>query len=307
MEEFLSYTPEDIVLANLEELLWRIARCSEQEKAHLDELAREISSEIPDGASLIWALCERRLPSAKELRDRIGWPKDEELAFPEALSAHQLVRLCASLKDCLSLTDREWLELLLPMAEEREKDLGSRISYQKNHYTDLAYERFSAYLGLSRAQYAHGFESVCQDLFNGTARYGILPLESSAEGRLGSFWALIEKYDLKICAVCSIPTGDGRETKFALLSPSLSPLAEKPEILDFSCKIGAEMSASHLLLSAEMLGLRVVSAVVSRSKKSNSTLLHAALSMEGGNPVAFLLYLAMEHPTAKIIGYYENL
>ncbi len=307
MEEFLSYKPEDIVLANLEELLWRMARCSEQETAHIEELAQEMSADISDGASLIWELCEHRLPCARELCDRIAWQSAEGLAFPEALSAHQKVRLCASLKTCLSMTESDWLELLLPDADDREEISDAPISYQKNNYTDLAFERFSAHLQLPRTQYAHGFESVCQDLFNGTARYGILPLESSTEGRLGSFWFLMEKYDLKICSTCSVPTGDGRETKFALLSRTLSSLTKTPDTLEFSCEIGEDESVSHLLLSADMLGLRTVSADISPSKSSGSTSLHAALSVGHGDLVAFLLYLKMEHPNANIIGHYEKL
>ncbi len=307
MEEFLSYKPEDIVLANLEELFRRMAGYYEQEEAHIEELAREMSAEIADDPSLIWELCERRLPSAKELRKKITRTPAQGIAYPEMLATHQKVRLCASLKRVLAMTDSEWLEHLLPEANIPQETSDLRICYQKNSYTDLAFERFASHLQLPRAQYAHGFESVCQDLFNGTSRYGILPLESSTEGRLGSFRSLIEKYDLKICSACSVPTGDGRETRFALLSRTLSPLTNNPDTLEFSCEIGKQDSVSQLLLAADMLGLSTASADIFPSKKSDGTSLHAALRIGNGDPVAFLLYLKMEYPDADIIGYYEKL
>jgi hypothetical protein len=266
-----------------------------------------MSAEIADDPSLVWELFEHRLPSAKELHEKITRTSTEALAFPEMLATHQKVLLCTSLKKVLSMTESEWLESLLPETDGLKEAPDSRISYQKNNYTDLAFERFSHHLQLPRAQYAHGFESVCRDLFNGKASYGILPLESSSEGRLGSFWSLIEKYDLKICSTCSVPTGDGRETRFALLSRTLSPLTNKPDTLEFSCELGKGEGVSHLLFSAEMLGLSTESANISPSKKSNGISLHASFGIEKGDPIAFLLYLKMEHPDAGIIGYYEKL
>ena len=45
MEEFQTYSPEEIILSNLEELFYRGLHIGEQEIAHLRELAREIAAE----------------------------------------------------------------------------------------------------------------------------------------------------------------------------------------------------------------------------------------------------------------------
>ena len=98
-----------------------------------------------------------------------------------------------------------------------------QISYFKNIYADAAYEVFSKHIERPRASYQSSFSAVCEDVYNGESEYGILPLENLLEGRLHSFGALINRFDLKVTGGCYIPSSDGQnETFFVLLGRVLS-------------------------------------------------------------------------------------
>ena len=76
----------------------------------------------------------------------------------------------------------------------------SKISYVKNNYSDAAFMRFSSLFKLPKVAYGASFEDACESVYNAASDYCILPIENAANGKLFSFYSLIDKYDLKIFA-----------------------------------------------------------------------------------------------------------
>ena len=309
MEEFQAYSPEEIILSNLEELLLRSLENSEQELAHLRELAAEIASCFADDTAFLASLPDHRLPAPEKRRDL----PDHLAPFAEPLcrgiSTRRRILLCMELRKMIPAPQNLWQDFFFPSGEELSSFSFNRISYQKNSYTELAYQRFSKLLGEARASYAHSFPSVCEDVYNGLSEYCILPIENSAEGRLSSFIRLISQYDLKIAATCDVKIGEDKVTRFALLRRSITKLrvsAELPQYYEFSCQLSEDPRAEDLLMAASLCGLTAESADIKMEKTSDSAL-HCVLRLEKGDLPAFLLYLAMEVPTANPIGLYPNL
>ncbi len=309
MEDFQTYAPEEIVLANLEEILSRSLRIREQERAHLRELAVEIAAGFSDSGSFPEALTEHRLPLPTT---PVG---EEKTALPKELllseSTRQRILLCTELRALLPAPQGLLQEFFFPASEEPDPASFHRISYQRNNYTDLAYDRFSGFLHAPRASYANGFASVCEEVYNGLSEYCILPIENSSEGRLNSFSKLIEQYSLKIAATCEINTGEDRITKFALLRKSLGVLRSLdslPQYFEFSCELSEYPRAEDLLVAARYAGLTPIRTELRpRNENGGVQTLHAVLDIEDGDLPAFLLYLFMELPNANPIGLYHNI
>lgn len=88
----------------------------------------------------------------------------------------------------------------------------SKISFIKNKYNDLAFERFSTFISNAKADYATSFKESCENVTNGFCEFCILPITSSEDGRLMSFYSLLDRYELKICAVTDIEDEDSSKT-----------------------------------------------------------------------------------------------
>ena len=131
---------------------------------------------------------------------------DERIAFS---------RILARRAGLPAQTGREALSLLFPSDGTEEGD--DLIAYLRSSYTDRAFRLFGTLLPEPRAVYPTSFAAVCEEVYYNRARYCILPIENSEEGSLHSFRLLIAKYELKIAAVCDVPTSEEGITRFALL------------------------------------------------------------------------------------------
>lgn len=239
MDELQPYAPEEIILANLREACLRLVEDSEQAYAHLCELAAEIASEFTDASAFLSSLPEHRLPPPS-LPEGFGSGMEALAPMLRELAARHSVLLCMELSRRIPTPRSLWLEFFFSGSEEPNRSSFNRISYQRNRYTDEAYERFAALLPEPRASYAHSFRSVCEDVYNGLCEYCILPLENSAEGRLTSFSRLIAEYEMKIAAVCDVQVGEDRVTRFALLRRTVTLLHAQealPWYYEFSCSL----------------------------------------------------------------------
>ncbi len=306
MEELQAYAPEEIILANLEELTDRILKSGEQERAHLRELAEEIRAAFEDPALLLSSLAEHRLPTPSAAHHV---QTNAERALLQALTTARRARLCMELKALLPHPEQLCQELFSPVPENLELQARNRISYQKNRFTEPAYNRFAALIDDPRATYAESFPAACENVYNGVSEFCILPLESSMEGRLNSFTRLILRYELKIVATCNVATEGGQSTRFALLRRngiSFAAAKDVPMQFELSAELAQEPSAEEILSAARQFGLRLRTADVSLTEEGAS-LLHAVFLTDRGDLPAFLLYLGMELPAYDPIGYYPDL
>lgn len=307
MEEFQSYSPEEIILSNLGELFERSMQLSEQLLAHLRELAGEIADGFRDPASFLESLPEHRLPPREEALRSLP---QALRSFGQARSTLERALLCIELRKKLPVSSEGWQEIFFPVGENSPDGASkNRISYQRNHYTDEAFGRFWEALGGARVSYVSDFSAVCESVYNGSTEYGILPIESSEEGRLGNFARLIDRYDLKITATCDVRVGDGRITRFALLrrTPTVLPTpSPRPRYFEGRCEMKEHLDVQDLLEAARICGLKTERADLKRSEDGGKQTLHVTLSADKGDLPAFLLYLAMEVPSFHTVGYYAN-
>ena len=305
MEELQSYSPEEIILANLEELTARMLRSNEQEQAHLRELAREIASEFADNLSFAASLSEHRFPTPQIPLSHEHQPLIRELTLMRR------VRLCKELKQLVPTPRSLWQDLFFPAGEELNSFSANRISYQRNRYTDAAFQRFTLLLHEPRAAYAHSFPSVCEDVYNGKSEFCILPLENSSEGRLAGFTSLIEQFDIKIVATCDIRSGEDKLTRFALLRKSMTAFPEGEKyrrLFELSCDCKDDTEAEELLTAARLCGLQIHRADLSPIDQGTyRTRLHGAFFTENGDPLSYLFYLSMEAPQFTPIGLYPHI
>ena len=308
MEEFQTYSPEEIILSNLEELFHRGLHVGEQEIAHLRELAREIASEVADNQTFLTSLPDHRLPDPTEFVDQAINRDLLSNALSRQLSTRQKALFCIELSQRIPSPD-QFFQDLLPQGEELSEFSRNRISYQKNSYTELAFQRFSKLLqGDARASYAQSFPSVCEDVFNGASEYCILPIENSTEGRLTSFAHLIAQYDLKITATCDVKIGEDKTTRFALLRRHAAPLQETESfshLFEFSCFLSKEQEADDLLSAARICDLTPQHVALRPIERQRE--FHGVFQADTGNLFAYLLYLTMELPSANLIGHYPNI
>ena len=136
----------------------------------------------------------------------------------------------------------------------------SRISYVKNNYSDTAFIKFSSLFEKAKVSYRTSFEDVCEDVYNSTSDYCILPIENSTGGKLFSFYSLIDKYDLKIFAICDLDEGSSdKRTRYALISKKtlIYPESKRNVFVEFSMIEDENYSLKNILEAADICGLEL--------------------------------------------------
>ncbi len=300
MNEFESYSPVDVITANLEETDRRRRMLDEQELSHLRELACEIAS-TGDLSELLTTLPDHRLPNA----GRNGDPGRDRRTQRSVALAAEIARLAYE-------AHQTAIGLYLPESEPARPSGQNRIIYQKNSYTNEAFLRLSTLLPDARAVYAHSYPASCEEVWRGTCDYCILPIENSAEGQLTSFTRLLERHELKIAASCDVfDSGNVRCTRFALLRRNTLPVFEAPlseRILEFSLPCGLSPGVGDILRAAELSHLTLLRIdTLPRLGAEGEQNTYFSFLTVGGDIRTFLLYLAMEAPHYTLIGLYPNL
>ena len=96
--------------------------------------------------------------------------------------------------------------------------------WYSNIYAQEATDAFADLFDSCEKIQTDSFVSVCESISD-ESTLGVIPIANSSDGRLMSFYRLIDKYDLKISAIRSIenPNGDGF-SRFALVGKKLYDL-----------------------------------------------------------------------------------
>ena len=312
MADFRFYSPEDVIYANLQDTTGQMDMLCEQERAHLRELAREITKDLSDPSELPLSLSDL-LPEKMDLPLRALTQNTEILARLHPFhDIRQTVLLCMEICAQLHQTKGSQLRAFFSEPEGTAESLPDRIIYSRSTYSDAAYLRFASLFADPRAIYTHSFPVACEEVHNGICRYCILPLENSTEGQLNSFARLIDRYELKIVCTCNVTASDGsRTTRFALLRREILPLFEEDGTLffEFATPTQTGISISALLYAAELCGLHP-ERIDSRPKAVNGdkpSLTRFVLRIGNGDLTAFLLFLFSKAPLTEPIGIYPHM
>ena len=311
MRDFSTYSPEDVIAENLQELTERADMLTEQEIAHLRELATEIA-EGDDLADLLSSLPYYRFIPAVPHADALTSNADILTRSRKTLEARQCMILCRALYE--KLQDREpLLPVLFPDADEVAPHATGRIVYQRSSYTDDAYLAFAKLVPEARATYAHSFHAACEEVLNGHCEYCILPIENAVEGELIGFAKLISQFELKIAATCDITGADAsRKTRFALLRRNMLPLFSNKTDKNgfFKCSFPTTIATSmaDILSAANFFGILFSSAnTLPTDKEDAIACFNLTFDIRGGDLHAFLLYLATVAPQYTPIGIYSHI
>ena len=233
-------------------------------------------------------------------------PTPEEAAsLALSLGADDFPALCLALSGAVGTESKEELFSL----SEGEGGSGpARIAYLQNAFSDRAYRRFASAFSTVAAVYFPGFREVAEEVYSGRATHAILPTASSADGQILSFRRLIGRYDLKITAVCDIPTGDEQTMRFALLRRGLPSPPPRAACLDLSAVPTDALPAGELISVCERMGasLLSVNSHPSDSEEGRNSL-DLILDMQNADPFALYLYLEGSHALYVTVGSYDVL
>ena len=188
---------------------------------------------------------------------------------------------------------------------EAPEESPDRVAYLENLYADEAYRRFSGMLHDPTVLYADSFSGVCETVSAARARMCILPMENSTDGILTGFRALLAKYDLKIVAVCEVPTGDESMTRFALLQKSIGfPGADRePVFFRFTLFSDSPEVLGDVMLAADALGLPLCKIdTVSAAYTDFAFAYDVTLTCRPETLAGFYCYLSMEIPHFVPVG-----
>ncbi|MBQ1963771.1 MAG: hypothetical protein II369_06590 [Clostridia bacterium] len=310
MEEFVLYSPEEVINRNLRESALRFEGICRQDLSHLQDLAHEIADSAEEGAAFLASLPDHVPDSFSEpLSEGANKTTEKEQRLRSlCLKALLAIRLQQVLSERTPLT----ASFFFGEPSELRAEAAGRVSYQKSSFSDDAYLCFAEHFEGLHSSYASGFAQACEEVYNGLSEYCMLPIASASEGQLNGFFRLIDRYDLKIFATCTVTESDpAKRTCFALLQRDLIPAphrAGEQRELSLILPQGSEPDAADLLLAARLCGLelRGLDSVLPTEMGDPLSLRYTFTVGEAGLS-AFLLYLAMDAPHYRPIGIYSRL
>ena len=238
----------------------------------------------------------------------------QELLYPDLLelSAEDKISFCKAI--CNSRLKKELTSLLfIGSNEPTPAGSHSKISFVKNKYNELAFERFSRFVANAKPDYATSFKESCENVTNGFCEFCILPITSSEDGRLMSFFSLLDRYELKICAVTDIEDEDSSKTiRYACVGkscPEPSKKNLKEEIIfEFFAIDSTSDFLSLLILAAKEANAEIVN--VDSFPVEYSTHLQKfffSFRIPNQNALFFRLLVAINQSNYTPIGLYKEI
>ena len=192
-------------------------------------------------------------------------------------------------------------------------DPQPRIAYLKNAYADDAFRRFSEVIGDPIVSYVSDFAAVCEEVYYGRADMCILPLDSSRDAKLISFYRLIEKYELKIVMSCDVASMDsGVNTRYALLRKTASLMSGKPVgnremFFEFSFVPDESSGLADVLTAAERCGLSLYKVDALPLTYTDNEFSFDVILRCQELPRVFALYMSLAVPQYELLGVYRHI
>ena len=289
---------------------------------HLEKKQKSLfKSRIAFANELAYTVCKGGSASAEDIRQNYSYAFEsstlkslisEEKHLISLLIAEKL-EVCKEISR-LTETEDTFYENVLGHTEVCKANAAKKIAYVKNNFTDQAYLTFSKASNDFRCSYFDSFDAICEDVHSGESEFCILPIETSSDGKLLSFYSMIDRYEFKIVETCTVEHKDGSKfTKFALLGRSISlsdhtnKKGKKLE-LRISQSSPKESPINDILHAADACNIRLCR-IDSVPLSYNDSMLsyYAVFDIHDAELRAFLTYLALEHPQCYALGiYFEN-
>lgn len=199
-------------------------------------------------------------------------------------------------------------EVLFSLNEIPPAGSHGKIAFVRNRHNERAYKHFSEIVIGAKPSYVLDFSEACDLVYNGEVSYCILPIESSTSGRLSSFYAMMDRYELKICAMFELENEDTAESvRYALAGRSLPrPIAKSQSCaIEFSLTREDGTNLAELLSATALLGATPLRVDFLPLEYDNSFYrIFLTLRTSAKNASALGLYLSLCHPNHTPIGFY---
>ena len=184
-----------------------------------------------------------------------------------------------------------------------------RIAYVRNKRNDKVFLEFSKTVGGAKAYYSQSFADACEAVFNNTCEFCILPIHNGKEGKLYSFYTMLDRHELKIAYTVTEDENDSEEAvTFALAGRSLSLPEDNPTCLRFEFSLIGENVGivSEITEAVKELG-GVVTDVgtlpIGYDQPRRKFYLSADIPSDSIIPLT--LYLSMENLGFEVLGLYS--
>lgn len=204
--------------------------------------------------------------------------------------------------------------LFIGSTEPTSAGSHSKISYVKNRYNDIAFEHFSRSVPNAKPDYASSFAESCENVFDGLCEFCILPLANSKDGRLMSFYNLLDRYELKICEIIELDSEDSASTlRIARISRACRDQRGKIQrnqkyIFEFSIINESTDFLASLFEAARQSNARLISIdSLPTEYASNMQKFFLSFSIPQQNASSFRLFVALNHQTYTPIGIYKEI
>jgi len=313
---------------NLKRTTFVMASGVEKSFAHLHEQANAIAKEIvrQTGIKDILNAVLTADEAARIYRESYLYDREEiffaeinrkeEPYFKRMLSRFFRYYLCDAIANgAVAKKSRErTLEELIPLIcgelAEMPKTKEKTVAFLRNGQAMRAFESFAKPLGGVSAVYESNFPSACEAVYTNHATYAIIPIFSTSDGRLNSFYRQIEKYELSIVMTCEVDSDDGENTTtFALVYKDRLYIEAEGEPL-YECKINlddlnmlADIADAAAYFGAELYSAE--SLPMAFSGRNNTIAL--IFGLKNANLGGFFAYLALEYPQTATVGIYTKL
>lgn len=174
-------------------------------------------------------------------------------------------------------------------------------SFVSGSGADAAFESFARRFRLS-AVHTGRIASACDAVLDGDAGYCIIPVMSAKDGRLRSFYRMIDVYGLKISATVTVESVEST-MRYALCKRNSRPISKTPSRMEFSVPCDGK-NALSLAKAAEALGHGLLEVSSSPSERDGE-IFSFTFSL-GGTYKPFIVYLNLFHPRFTLTGLYDT-
>ncbi len=318
---------EAVIARNLEYIFRAEASVCERKFAHLKELADIISrslkarldcGDIMDAVSFSYDAADIFSDMRGEGQNFSGIFGEANASVSRALAENSAKMDELYICKCIAEYDggeyeKQNIIKWLSEGDEPSETLrqGDRkVAFVRGNGSGRAFERFAKYVPGVLAEYEEDFRRALESVANGEATFAIIPIENSFDGRLNSFYRLMEKYALSIVLAVDIPSDDYESnTKFALVYKKLDIIDAEGEEL-FECKITLREPSelADIINAADYFGAQVCkvhSLPLSSGGRENS--FDIIFGLGGADTAGLFCYLMLKYPYITPVGLYTLL
>jgi len=199
------------------------------------------------------------------------------------------------------------LKSLLFEQDGSETD-GKKITMLQNAGSGRAFEIFASHVRGVEAEYDDNFKSVCDSVLLKESAFAVLPLESSTDGRLDGLYVMMEKYDLAVLMSCTVMSGDGSTTRYALVGrPQNIGYEGGRKKFEFKISLADPSEISEIFDAALFFGARLERVDTLPSGFGRDNAYGVIIDVEGSDVTGLLTYMEVRFSQFVAVGIYSHI